>query len=57
MTTIPRLIPAGESTAERVARIVECRIVAGRCVTHQRPDDDRPACPFVDALLREAGVL
>ena len=54
--TIPRIIPRGETTRERVARIVECRIVSGRCVTHQRPDDTRPACPYVDELLRQAGA-
>ena len=60
MTTIPRIIPRGETTRERVARIVECRIVRGasgpRCATHQRPDDDRPACPYVNELLRQAGA-
>ena len=60
MTTIPRIIPRGESTREKVSRIVECRIVRGangpRCATHQRADDPRPACPYVDALLREAGA-
>ena len=56
MTAIPRIIPRGETTREKVARIVECRIVSGRCVTHQRPDDTRPACPYVNELLRQAGA-
>lgn len=39
---------------DQIYRILGCEFRAGRCVTHQRPNDQwRPGCPLADHMMHQ----